>query len=1303
MAKKQRVRIKNSRPRHNWDTDVISVDVPAGSSSASGSTDENGDSSYSGGCSAESVNAASTETIPDVVKHSIHEVGQNGSSFPGTDSYGRDMEGATFADREKLFHRYDLIEGLTENGLVDEEGFPISDSDVTIRQYVYDNPTLERRNGSDKKITLLRKEEDSTVLLPAHDEEYFQHVMSWPTSHTLRQRKIAGFLLLTTTKSSSQSTPESEPGAGDGTSCTKSSTNYTMLKQQQYYDVNFTLDDVETKIYQPNPEAGSIKGDKVWNYNELTFDATTGVLQNKNADIRDKLGDPIVYSGDRHSNGIFFNYIPDNTSYSTVVTHVFDDDNNDNISFSTTGNITVDAKNLDDPGGSNDSKNRKHYDITFPKPIVSLSNVRIHFNQKKTASGVTSSRLFVSKIKQLKKKKIRVWFETESGDNTFARNWTVSIGGGEAGAMDVIGIGDTVNGATVTNVVNYIEEVALLRTVNRQPRKGVEDANITESNFLALTNADGSSQGLTSIDYARTRAWIKINDTRDIIKGMNVQGKGIKLKTTNVTAVDYANNKVYLSDTVKSKKLKNVKFIDDSCNRVSKHTLCYATLSGGSNFAIDTNYTVTRSGENVCTIKVKAGKGILNRSAVVGTWFSDVKHEIEYQPIFYGSDAECEKEIDSDDFGEYTLGTIMWNDGTRLEDVYLLTDPADNFGYTASQVHFALTYAPIDQATLQKIDREVAAELSSANPNSTIGRMNAADPILTTRYIIFNKVSEHCKNTLGGRKSVKVFDSICRDDIQPIYFNMYDPINEQYSLGTNLSAVQQNIVDYCGVTNPELNPAIQGAEIAAQNSTVLPEEYYKQFAGNPDSLLNRLKSGFDTVEAARPKNKIKNLPPQIVGEDQSGRVFMKTSFRDLPPKTDRVGYFCNDLIVTDDKFLNPILDLDPQTTINQPRIIVRSRPKWTASNSGQTWPISVSTEAGVLTTSMSVTVNNDSNGHVGNITTSAAPGDSATVTNTIADGTETITCTIEWVPLSDVKAKENAQFFTRDAFPDVYTIGTNVSRPPGGNHDDSYAKTDLRDLLYKERPRDPSNNDEYLNDMLTAPSHVIYPATVWEPNVNYQQDFYKMLEFRLQEHSELIGETIENKGNPYVDQAITTKLRENLNIGDTSITVDSTGEFLSSGYLIIPKYIQKIMTLETGNNNSLYYYSGEEIIYYGSKTETTFDNIQRGMFGTNSGFEETVSVESVEEGVIYKIATLGSSNWKKIGAGKNPSVGDIFTATKHNGSGTGTVVVYGTTSDAIPDEELITGLSSPTPKVPVITSYEKGFSIAQHAVFSLKY
>ena len=73
---------------------------------------------------------------------------------------------------------------------------------------------------------------------------------------------------------------------------------------------------------------------------------------------------------------------------------------------------------------------------------------------------------------------------------------------------------------------------------------------------------------------------------------------------------------------------------------------------------------VSRNGQNVCRIAVKAGKGIINKSAVVGTWFSEVKHEIDYQPVFYGANFACEREIDSDEYGEYTLGTIIWNDNS---------------------------------------------------------------------------------------------------------------------------------------------------------------------------------------------------------------------------------------------------------------------------------------------------------------------------------------------------------------------------------------------------------------------------------------------------------------------------------------------------------------------------------------------------------------------------------------------------------------------------------------------------------------
>ncbi len=1276
MAKKQRERIGNSRPRYNRDTDTISNKAQEGSSSASFSGPADSDDS---GCSDPGSSGGGTSTINNVVKHSIHEVGQDGSSFPGTDTYGRDMDGATFATREKLYHRYDLIEGIKESGLVDEDGFPLDDADVNVRQYVYDNPTLERRNtsGSDLQTVLIRKTEDQSVLLHGYDEKYFQHIFSWPTSHTLKTRKIAGFLELETVKTETSSTAESEPGAGDGTSCSKSSTSYNMIPVERDYDVNFTLTDVTAEIYQPNPEAGSKKGDKVWNYNQLTFDAITGKLQNKNQGIRDKLGDPIIYYGDHTSDAVFFNYLPDVSNFTSVITHDFDDDSNTDNNFTVSGNINVIAKNRGDTGGDNDSKNRKHYDITFPKDIVSTGNIRIHFNERKTASGKSRSRLYVSKLKQVGDRKIRVWFQTEEG-NTFARSWTASIGGGETGTSNVVSIGDTINGATVNNVVNYVEEVALLRMVVKQPKKGVEDKKITEATFLALTNSDGLAQNLTAADYAGTRSWVKLNDVRDIIKGMDVQGRGIKHKTTTVTGVDYVNSIVYLTDTVRDKKLKNVKFIDDACNRVSKHTLCYARLDSPGNFSIDADYPVVRNGQTTnIAIKARAGKGITNRSAVVGTWFSEVKHEIEYQPIFYGSNFGCEREIDSDAYGEYTLGTIIWDNNSRLEGKYLLTNPTTEFAYTVSSIWFSFTYAPIDQTTFYLVKQLFDAEIPILNQT-----MDTKD-----KYKIFLIISDLFKEF--NLKALAVFDDVCRDDIKPDYFNMYDPIQEQNALLTNTDTLSQTVIDACSVQNEILT------QQSIDQSYVLPQLYKEKF----DTLLTDLRDGYKLIENARPTINIEDLPPQIVGEDQSGRMFTASSFRQLPPSTDRVGYFSTDLIINDDKYLNPILDLDPQTTINQPKIIIRSKPRWVASNSGETWTISVASEAGPLTTSMSVTVNN-SGGHVGNITTSSGAGDSNTITTTVGEDESTTTCTISWVPLRSKTDSENEGFCTRNAFPNVYTISTNVALPPGGNHNDSYARTDLRDLNYRERPKDPEGN--YKNDMLSLPTHAIYPAIVWEPAVNYQQDFHKTFEFRLLEHSDLIGETIENKGNPYVDDAITATLTKKLEISDTSILVQSTGEFLSSGYLIIPKYVKKIVSLESGTNNGFYTYSGEEIIYYGSKTETSFDNIERGKFNTTSSFEDVVSVESVEKGVRYKIESLGSSNWKKIGAGKNPKVGDVFKATKHDGVGDGTVTVFGTTKDETPDETLIAGVIK-IPKEAVITSYDKGFSIAQHSVFSLKY
>lgn len=1312
MGKKLRGKFGNSRPRHNFDQDTIYIATPPGLASPQGLEDDDV-------CKASEPPAPAgpqEATITNIVKHSIHEVGRGGSNpsatqFPGTDTYGRDMKGATFANREKYYERFDLLETYDDDIDLDDAGFPIGDAvkdvseggGVVFRQYVYDNTTKER----DSDGVMIRKSEDQTVLINGFDEGYFQHVFSWPTTHALRTRKIGGFLTKTTVTNSIESDGQDPEGG-----CAVSTTSYDVIKAEHDYNANFTLEKAVSKVYAIQTPSDNKKGTDKWDYKELNFDPTTGELTTTGTE-EDKLGKPVIYHGDSDSDAIFFNYNPSTSSstVSSVITHNFDDNANQNISFTESNtNIKVSVRNPDDRGGSNNSQRRKHYSILFPNRISSVSDVRIHFNTKQTASGISRSRLFISKIVQDGNRRINVWFQDESGVNTYARDWTVSAGGAASGTSEVIAIGDTINGATVTNVVNYVEEVALIRTVSKQPRRGVEDKNVTVSKFTSLTKEDGTPQGLTNDDWLRIRSWIRLNDAREIIPGMELKGYGIKNRTTTVVGVDYAKNKVYLSDTLKEGKLKNVKFVDDQVNRVSKHTLCYATLSGGGNFTIDADYDVTRAGSTACSVKVRAGRGIINRTAIVGTWFSDVKHEIEYQPLFYGSPLECEKEVDSDEFGEYVLGSIIWGGDTRTEGKYLLTKPSNEFSYTVSQTYFALTYAPIDQETLRHI--EITYNTTHTPIDFTSGERLTNE----VKYQIYNIVVDYIKSSLGSLRAAAVFDDLCREPIQPSYFNIYDPIDEQFNLVKNIEILEKTVDTACLVENEELNPnldssneTIENIESLAAESSVLPPGFYEAFANGENSLLSKIKGGFDSIENAKPTTRVPKLPPQIVGEDQSGRTFIAKSFRDIPPATDRVGYFCNDLIVLDDQFLNPILDLNPTTTINQPKIIIRSQPIWsTDATSGVVSTITTPSCAGgdPLSATMSVTVTNSGSRCMSIKTSGAIVNGTATCSTGIPGsvGSSQTTVTLAWTPVSDPKKYNNADFFTRQEWPN-YTINTNWALPPGeattGGQKDPAVRTNLRDLGYLERGIDPVT-EEYINDQLTAPTAYVYPEDIWEANVNYQQDFHKTLEFRLAEHAELIGETIENKGNPYIDKAISATLTKTLEASDTVIHVNSTGEFLSSGYLIIPKYTQKIMTFETGNNNGYYTYAGEEIIYYGSKTDTTFNNIQRGKFGTTSVFEETVPMECIEPGVKYKIASLGNSNWHSIGVeGAAAQIGDIFTATGE-GIGTGEVVVFGTTPDETPEPKLLSVLEA-LPKVAVISSYEKGFSIAQHHAFSLNY
>ncbi len=179
------------------------------------------------------------------------------------------------------------------------------------------------------------------------------------------------------------------------------------------------------------------------------------------------------------------------------------------------------------------------------------------------------------------------------------------------------------------------------------------------------------------------------------------------------------------------------------------------------------------------------------------------------------------------------------------------------------------------------------------------------------------------------------------------------------------------------------------------------------------------------------------------------------------------------------------------------------------------------------------------------------------------------------------------------------------------------------------------------------------PTTFWHgDDGNYQVTFKKILNFRVNEVSKNLSNAVKNKGNPYMDEPPYAKLTQELKSSDTTITVDSTHQFISAGYLIIPKFIvKKEINPETRNETLYHYYLGEEIIYYRDKTETQFLQCTREMFSTTASFEKTANSGDIESGVRYIIKSLGSVNWKDYGAPDGYTVGTVFTATS-DGSGT---------------------------------------------------
>jgi hypothetical protein len=844
----------------------------------------------------------------------------------------------------------------------------------------------------------------------------------------------------------------------------------------------------------------------------------------------------------------------------------------------------------------------------------------------------------------------------------------------EVGTTNLVVIGDTINGATVDNIVNYVVEVSLKRNASKSADKGSEDPDITQAEFLALDPT------YTTVDYVNTKSWLKLNTADGIAKGSLVTGKGID-KDTFVTGVDESRSRVYLDKPLTSKKIKSVRFLESDINRVSKNTLCYAQISGGS-FDADTNYEVLRDGVSTgITVCARAGKGIINRSAIVGIYFTKNKKEIQYDPIFYSADPNCEKAFLEDDNGTYVLGTTVWDDNTRSEGKWLLTSPKTTEAYRIASTYASFTYGLIDKDTLELF-------LAQFNPDSQ-------------NYLeVYNNLNSYVRTTLGGRKAAGTFDDICRDDLVLDYSLVYDGIVEVEDIQGLVSQVTSAVQDDCvlgvqpdsgATTVDDFKKNIEDIiERSVSNSTVLSKDYYERLVSNDDSLLKRLDDSASITKRSVPvKTKIPNAPPTIEGQDGSGINWMVPNFRAMPPAMDRVKFFINDSMVASDKDMDPTFNLDPATTVNQPKIIIRSRPRW-IWNGASSWSNTKfhSGLCGAFSSTLTVTVN-QSGGYLDTIT--SATGTVTVPPPIICPGDPPpppCTCTTGWTNPQSKGDNKNINFGEKKEPWDFSKLSTEqvgyISATNWGVH------PDLRDLdnIYRSEDED-----------IAAPTVSIFPKVLWAPNINYQMDFHKILWFRMDELSELLGEAIVNTGNPYLDNPIRAKITKTIEPSDTTIYVQSTEGFLSSGYLMIPKYTKKLYTTETGNVDSVFTYCGEEIIYYKLKTETTFEDCERALFGSTTDFEITIPAYSLEVGVKYKIISLGTTNWEKCGAGKNPTVGTVFTATA-DGDGDGTLQLVGSNFDQISSENI--DVYEDPPKIPVISSYETGFSVSQHWIFTIK-
>ncbi len=1229
-------------------------------------------------------------SLNPIVKHRFNEVGSSSS----TSVFPSDPDGVIWAvtggEREPLMRRWNYPQIDQSNGLPSSNNF------------FYSQETSTGQNTQVPLYERILKISDSA------DEEHFQHIFNWPVKHTLENRTVGAFY--------KETLEDTE------------STNIDVLLYGLKADFRGVNGAHDLNLARTESQIGydTVDDNGNWIFNPITLNSAGRIT---NAAAKNYIGDPIMYHGGTTDNCIFFNY------HSTISSWVRTGPQR----LAGWGNFLNDyavypAKEISLSGAQTTTLD---VDITetgtYTIEVASDNNGSVSFNGTTATTAAYTNHITTvtqtTSVTSIGTKTINVSITnatTDKDGNTINPNtWLVNPAG----------IGFTIkdpSGNIIASSLNLVKTVSTTEVL--RPGDKVVGTNFTTEAATELTIDKVVNYtvevGLNRVAFASSKktiepAWIKLNNVDDINIGDIVEGIGVQ-KGTKVVGIEYTNNKITLNLALKKNKVKEIRIISASCNQVHSTTLCYATftdsvtlnttdgrptvgfgkaapVSAITNDADDL-YTVKRDGSNLpYQIRIRAGRGIRNRSAITGVYYTDERKSVEYTPVFYSADRKCDKTTIEDANAIYTLGTTYWDDKTKSVDQWLLTYPKTDIAYRISSIFMAFTNGLVEKSQFEEF-------LATYNENkSLIG--------------IYGVINAYAITNLGGKKSLQAVDSNCRDEIRLEYLKSYDPLKETDDLENILTESQKNLEDTCLNVEEDDPETIDDVKTtfkkmireSISQSSFLPEEYYKKLISNDDSVYKKITTATDIMsKSGTIKSKLSNLPPLIEGEDSSGRIFSKDNFRQLPPPLTRVRYFPNDLQTGSDLDIDPTIDLDPKTTHNQPRLIIRTIPRWQWNETGvangnltfsskdtSKWTNqTVTTNGGaggagfesqnvtgaiVLEDSdemfINATVNRDSSNYnyVTSITTSLSPNGGTGSYN--SNGYDD--CLFRnWVAPNPKGDEDNRFFGTRNNNSPIYT---NVSLPPS-----------MRDFQYLYA--DKEDGSEVGNPPLSA-----YPTTLWENNVNYQSEYRKTFNYRLQEASFNMSEMTKNYGNPYLDEPIKAKLTKDLSATATTIEVDSTDGFLSSGYIIIPKYTKKMHTQESGNLEPVFTYCGEEIIWYSGKTSTSFTGCARGQFTSESPdfgsgtFNVTIPVTELEVDVRYKIATLGNTNWELMEV-EDAKVGTIFIPTK-DGNGTGTVTVFGSIIDEeIPKDELLGGVSDP-PKVAIMTSYEAGFRIAQFPIF----